>query len=277
MSEDESEPPVEAGSGNYELSRFNAARHGVLSKSTVLPWEEEHEYRELLGALTAEHSPEGQTERYLLEELAGIIWRKQRLRSAETALHHYSLKRAIEEFLAGGEATLRGVTHNHPDPLPALSASSPEETDRYLADIEAYRAQTVKAMGLLKPSSSKSYEVGLAALHGHTREWWSEYRAWMESHQRPGVVSYAYKESSFMVDAVSLRDFLETKILPWCARGRQVTDDRAMIDARAFSLAISHDRLEKFARYEVALDRKFERTLAMLLKFQDLRRASRLS
>jgi hypothetical protein len=27
--------------------------------------------------------------------------------------------------------------------------------------------------------------------------------------------------------------------------------------------------IEKLARYEVSLDRKFERTLAMLLKFQD--------
>ena len=26
-------------SGNYEVARFNALRHGVLSRHTVLPWE----------------------------------------------------------------------------------------------------------------------------------------------------------------------------------------------------------------------------------------------
>ncbi len=37
----------------YELTRFNALRHGVLSGHTVLPWEGENEYRELLNALVA--------------------------------------------------------------------------------------------------------------------------------------------------------------------------------------------------------------------------------
>ena len=33
------------------------------------------------------------------------------------------------------------------------------------------------------------------------------------------------------------------------------------------------DRLDRLARYETHLDRKLERTLAMLLKLKDLRRA----
>jgi hypothetical protein len=31
----------------YEIARFNALRHGVLSRYTVLPWEDECEYRAL--------------------------------------------------------------------------------------------------------------------------------------------------------------------------------------------------------------------------------------
>jgi hypothetical protein len=34
--------------GNYQVTRFNALRHGVLSRYTVLPWEDEAEYRTLL-------------------------------------------------------------------------------------------------------------------------------------------------------------------------------------------------------------------------------------
>jgi isochorismate hydrolase len=56
----------------YEIARFNALRHGVLSRYTVLPWEDECEYRALLDALVAEHAPQGPTEEHLVEELAGM-------------------------------------------------------------------------------------------------------------------------------------------------------------------------------------------------------------
>ena len=69
-----------ASSGGYEMARFNALRHGVLSRYTVLPWEDAEEYRALVAALAAEHAPQGPTEEHLVEELAGILWRKRRLR-----------------------------------------------------------------------------------------------------------------------------------------------------------------------------------------------------
>jgi hypothetical protein len=71
--------PVEAiDSDSYQVSRFNAVRHGVLSRYTILPWENEAEYRALLEALMAEHTPNGtyrgaSVKRWLL---AGIIWRQ---------------------------------------------------------------------------------------------------------------------------------------------------------------------------------------------------------
>jgi hypothetical protein len=88
---------VEApGGGNYELARFNALRHGVLSQYTVLPWENGDEYRALVEALAAEHEPRGPTEEHLIEELAGVIWRKRRLRLGEVAAHHRALKRSTD-------------------------------------------------------------------------------------------------------------------------------------------------------------------------------------
>ena len=44
--------------GSYGTTRFNALRHGVLSRYAVLPWEDEAEYQSLLSALVAEHVPE---------------------------------------------------------------------------------------------------------------------------------------------------------------------------------------------------------------------------
>jgi hypothetical protein len=42
-----------------EITRFNALRHGVLSRYTVLPWEDAGEYRAVVEALVAEHVPQG--------------------------------------------------------------------------------------------------------------------------------------------------------------------------------------------------------------------------
>ena len=51
-------------------------------------------------------------------------------------------------------------------------------------------------------------------------------------------------------------------------------DRRPLIRAQAFGEAVEPDRLERLARYEVHLDRKLERTVAMLLKLQQLRAAA---
>jgi hypothetical protein len=45
-----------------------------------------------------------------------------------------------------------------------------------------------------------------------------------------------------------------------------------LIRAQAFGEALDPDRMERLGRYEVHLDRKLERTLAMLIRLQDLRR-----
>src|ERR1700738_2882312 len=92
--------------GNYELARFNALRHGVLSQHTVLPWEDGDEYSTLLEALVAEHQPQGPTEEHLVEELAGVIWRKRRLRLGESAAHHRALKRASDPYHQTARAAL---------------------------------------------------------------------------------------------------------------------------------------------------------------------------
>src|SRR3712207_5407 len=85
-------------SGGYDLTRFNALRHGVLSRYTVLPWEDAAEYSTLLEALGAEHQPKGPTEEHLVEEIAGVMWRKRRLRLAEAASMRKGLSRARGNF-----------------------------------------------------------------------------------------------------------------------------------------------------------------------------------
>src|SRR3954447_23296611 len=96
MTETTTALPVETG--GTKITRFNALRHGVLSRYTVLPWEDPEEYQALVAALVAEHAPQGPTEEHLVEELAGGLWRKRRLRLAEAAAHRRGLDSTFGSF-----------------------------------------------------------------------------------------------------------------------------------------------------------------------------------
>jgi hypothetical protein len=88
-------PSPRGSHGGYEHRRFNAVRHAVLSVHTVLPWEDETEYLSLLGFLVEEYAPHGPIEDHLVEEIAGVIWRKRRSRLAEAASYQRGLERRL--------------------------------------------------------------------------------------------------------------------------------------------------------------------------------------
>jgi hypothetical protein len=57
----------------YEAVRFNAFKHGILSRYTVLSQESHADYESLVNALIDEHLPAGATEQHLIEELASVV------------------------------------------------------------------------------------------------------------------------------------------------------------------------------------------------------------
>lgn len=258
--------------GNYEIGHFNALRHGVLSRYTVLPWENGNEYRVLLEALVAEHRPEGPTEEHLVEELAGVIWRKRRLRLGESAAHHRALKRSTEPYRETVKAALIHIVAAAEDDIEkeavadAITATE-EQTAADLTDLVSDQGMTEEALRLVGGKSPSAYSRALAALREDTREWWENQLAWA-----PG--DYDEDQMPYRADAESLKRFLESEILPWHEKRRREIDHRPLIRAQALGEAVEPDRLERLARYEVHLDRKLERTVAMLLKLQELRGAS---
>ena len=68
--------------------------------------------------------------------------------------------------------------------------------------------------------------------------------------------------------------FLEQEVLPSYTQRRTELNNRALIRRQAFGEAFDPERLEKLSRYEVHLDRKLEKTLAMLIRLQELRPAA---
>jgi hypothetical protein len=254
-------------SGNYEFARFNALRHGVLSQHTVLPWENGEEYSTLLEALVAEHKPQGPTEEHLVEELTGVIWRKRRLRLGENAAHHRALMRATDPYQQTAKAALIDVGDVEGDAVQDAIRAGEEQSREDCADLEDDQAMTEEAMRILASPSGSAYSRALAALRDDTRTWWEEQLCWNADDYEEGKIPYG-------ADAESLRRFLEAEILPWYEKRRRELEHRPLIRAQALGEAIDPHRLERLARYEVHLDRKLERMLAMLLKLQDLRRGA---
>ena len=95
-----------------ELTRLNALRHGVLSRDTVLPWESESDYQDLLHAFADEHQPKGPTEEHLVEEMAGVLWRKRRLRQAEAAAYRRGLSNTRRPYSGTASAAVAHLRHS---------------------------------------------------------------------------------------------------------------------------------------------------------------------
>ena len=126
---------------------------------------------------------------------------------------------------------------------------------------------TRRALDLLSSARNDAYEAALTALRDDIREWWEETLADVAEEPDEG-------EEPYTADVDGLRRFIEGEVLPWHATRRNDIANRPLIQEQAHGEALDPDKLERLGRYEVHLDRKLERTLAMLLKLKELRRAT---
>jgi hypothetical protein len=145
-------------SAGTEFTRFNALRHGILSQHTVLPWEDPDEYRALLEAFVAEHAPQGPTQEHLVEELAGILWRKRRLRLAELAAHRRGLRDALSGKTADAALVLVNVEGQSEWVADAIRATA-ADTEEAIRQIQEHEAMTRRAIELLGSKSSDAYQA----------------------------------------------------------------------------------------------------------------------
>jgi hypothetical protein len=261
-------PAAVTPAGNYETTRFNALQHGVLSRYAVLPWEDRSEYQALLDALVAEHIPQGATEEHLVEELAGIIWRKRRLQLAEAAIYRDRLRKDATgsyepDQIAG--AALLPVTGNHKvkADIPQAFTATPADTARDLRDAKRDQAMTYKAVNILATGAPDAYARALATLREDTRSFWLEC---LEDKPADGL--------SYEPTAQALGVWLRRHWADWYDGPIAELEHRDVIREQAIGSAYATQRLEATARYEVHLDRKLERTLAMLIRLRELRKTT---
>jgi hypothetical protein len=254
--------------GSYEMTRFNALRHAVLSRYTVLPWEDESEYRALLDALAAEHLPNGPTEEHLVEELAGVIWRKRRLRMAEAAVYREKLRHDAThyndpEHLVG--AALMPITGNVQSKadIPRALSATPTDTARDLRDVKRDQAMTQRAWNTLTAGGPDAYTRALSALRDDTRRYWDECLA------EPPDDGLTYT-----ANAGALKAWIRHHWKDWYEQPIAELEHRGVIRDQALGTAYAAQDLDVPARYEVHLDRKLERTLAMLFRLRELRQSA---
>jgi len=261
----ETKPTLPARTSGIEITRFNALKHGILSRYTVLPWEDADEYRSLIAALMAEHTPQGPTEEHLVEELAGILWRKRRLRLAEAATHRRGLKEALKPYRKTVNAALvhLDVQEESERVIDAIQATV-QDTESDIGDVQEDETMTRRALELLGSQRNDAYETAIAALREDTQQWWA-----YELHRNPNDLDD--DEEPLSPDGENLRRFIEQKVLPNLESRRKELSNRPLIREQAFGESLDPDKLERLARYEVHLDRKLERSLAMLFRLKELR------
>jgi hypothetical protein len=257
---------VAVPSEGYDASRLNAVRHGILSRFTVLPWEDAAEYEALLDALTEEHAPAGPTETHLVVELAGVLWRKRRLRLAEIATYQRGLQVASDSSRTAQSALVASAAAK-PSKIDVAAAikAGVVNTQRELADLDTDRQLTLTAIEILASERNRAYEDALEALEEGTREAWAEQLTWKSDDYDTHVKPYT-------ADAASLQRYLESEILPWYDKQRAQIIAQPLVRAQALGESLDPDKLERLGRYEVHLDRKLERTLSTLIRLQELRR-----
>ena len=75
-----------------------------------------------------------------------------------------------------------------------------------------------------------------------------------------------YSETIYQVDR-----FLENEVLPHLSEEQRLLENAESLRRQALGSAVAGLPFESIARYEAHLDRKFERTLSMLLKLKTMK------
>ncbi len=253
-------PPVPAPSldtGTYGAVRFNALKHGILSRYVVLSHENHADYESLVQSLMNEHLPVGATEQHLIEELASVIWRKRRVLQAEGATINQGLKvaaRNAKTVIPAAAPFEFGMSGEHTD-IRNLMDLRPEDV------VDSQRAarhdldSTNKADAILRKGGTGAYAKALRALLPDTREWWGDHVG----------------EDGYTADATGLAVFISKQVLPFCYQQEKESRHHDAIVNQTIGEGLQAYKLEQLSRYETHLDRKFERTLGMLIKLKDLR------
>ena len=259
----------------YDGSKYNALKHGVLSKYTVMHWENRDDYDSLVSSLIDEYKPTNATEEHLVEELAGIIWRKMRLRYAEMSSLQTSLSRNIGLEVFSSKDCVKEALLSSSDKLRSFDIkqavlSSEEETIKELTRINNKLKCCLSSEQII--AESNSYDDALLALDEEDQNDWINNWLGEDEEDQTQEDEEQFSDEYYTASTGDLLLYIEDLKKRYESRIYEL-ENRSKVKHQTLGKTFFYDKeLSKYMRYESHLDKKFEKTLAMLIKLQDLRK-----
>lgn len=227
----------------------------------LLPWESDDAFLELRAALIEEHKPNGETQLSLVDRIADIIWKRQRIRLAERSLHlsslHSSMGGHSDQWLGRVAFVTSDVMKPSSDDRSAITTIAADDAGH----AEYYREELAdlrKAISILEAGKTRAaIKAALACLREDTIEWWES----LLEGDEDGVLD----------SAEGLYGFLVRKVLPEVEKLIRGVEQRPEIRLQAWGESMDPIRLARLIALDTELDRQYERNLGMLLKLQEMK------
>ena len=156
-----------------------------------------------------------------VEEMVGVLWRKRRLRLAETAAYRRGLKNAVSPDQQVTNAALA-----HLD----IGKQTAAATTMELADLDQRESIITRALGLLQAGKVRAYDKALCTLSEETRERWSEL---IKPKPALGLLMFDNTESRYTANADGLIDYLQEVVMPSYNSRRKELQNRPLIQEQA--------------------------------------------
>lgn len=251
-----------------KTTRFNAAKYGIFSAQDVLPWENAEEFDELHRDLVEDFRPVGRTERDRVKDLARIELDRNRIRLAKQAAIRDGLDLAltIQAWQANSIVYLLERDFNGEEDsvdLNYLRIMSPAAMDPEWEALNRVVVSVARTITGLKKAAKTSPDDHDEAIRAAIAMLPADFAEEIET---------AISDETIMPRgclAAQINDFIETRFLPRIIRAYYGQD---RISSQVAGTAMFSEQFEKMIMLEARLDRRYEKTLAILLRLQELRK-----
>lgn len=241
----------------------------------LLPWEDRHAFQALRKAYHRHHAPDGPTETGLVDQLVWLDWRRQRLVIGERSAHMAALQDRLGTEFKTAETIRRAMIETggtgDKDELATALWTPASEDQPALADTDADEAMTRRAIAILETGDPAAYSEALAALRADTANWWENVVGDDEQTHPDGEQQEGDGYKPYARNPAQLLRFLKDETMENHRSTRREVQRRPAIRLQAQGESVDPFRMNLLLTLDERLARLFEKTLAMLLKLQELR------
>jgi hypothetical protein len=256
-----------------QRTKYNALKHGILSKAVVLRGESRAEYQRLVEGLRENLRPVGIPEEVLVEKLAILLWRQRRLIAAERADIENSIRSIEPEQQNRDEQDAEkiellssldqgGLINNIDNPYVLNHCLRLLIRLRELFSEKGFRPEDLEILGKI---------YGNADQQG--KDLCSEYRACLHAAgvSLPERHSKGYPSPDGCRQIVLKRIDKELRRLKRCQKKQlEIKAERKKLETVRRGVP-DGPALDRQLRYGASLERDFDRTLSQLERLQRMR------